>query len=257
MLEFKNVCSGYGKKQVLDNVSISFKKGNFTSIIGPNGCGKSTLLKTAMGMLPATRGKVFVENRDVAQMIPKEIARKVSYLPQGKRVPDMTVGQMVLHGRFAHLNYPRRYRQIDKEFAHDAMKKMNVQHLADNPLRTLSGGMRQNVYIATALAQDTPFVLMDEPTTYLDIGNRLALMETLKALANEGKGVVAVLHDITLALEFSDNVAVMESGRVVLVDTAENIYNSKVINRIFGVELKRSERGNGFSYYCVRREVRG
>ena len=252
MLELKNICSGYGKKQVLNNLSVFFKKGTITSIIGPNGCGKSTLLKTAMNIINITDGEVYTDEKDIKTLSRTQVARKIAYLPQEKKIPDMTAGQTVLHGRFPHLNYPRRYSENDIKIAISAMEMLKIEELSQIPMASLSGGMRQNVYIAMALAQDTDYILLDEPTTYLDIANRLKLMDLLKVLANEGKGIVCVLHDLTLAMEYSDSVVVMDDGRIVAHKSPYEIYKDDVINSVFGIRLKRFEAENGFKYYCEK-----
>lgn len=249
MLELKNVCSAYGKKQILHNVSNGFEKGQITSIIGPNGCGKSTLLKTIIGALPIIQGDIFIDQKSISNMKSKYIAQRVAYMSQGRNVPDMTVGQLVLHGRFAHLNYPRVYSEKDKQIATLAMRQSGVDHLAGKMMGTLSGGMRQNAYIAMTLAQDTDYILADEPTTYLDVYNQLQLMKTLKKLANDGKGIIVVMHDIALAMQYSDKIVVMKDGKFTESGTPENIFNSGIVNHAFGVELKRIKTDNGFVYY--------
>lgn len=249
MLELKNVCSGYGKKQVLRDVSATFKKGEITSIIGPNGCGKSTLLKTIIGALPLTQGDILIDGKSICGMKSKNIARQIAYMPQSRNIPDMTVGQLVLHGRFAHLDYPRVYSENDKKIAAEAMRETGVLHLANERLDTLSGGMRQNAYIAMTLAQNTDYILTDEPTTYLDISNGLQLMKKLKELASGGKGVIMVMHDIALAMRCSDKIAVMSDGVLEAFDTRENVFNSGVIDKVFGVRLKRTETYNGYQYF--------
>jgi iron complex transport system ATP-binding protein len=164
-------------------------------------------------------------------------AQNISYLAQGKNVPDITVENLVLHGRFPYLSYPRRYRACDRAAAWEAMKKMGVDSIADKHLRELSGGMRQKVYIAMALCQETDVILMDEPTSYLDIDRQFRLAETMKRLAEEGRTVVAVLHDIILALKISDKIAVMENGHIVSAGTPEEILKEKIIPRIFHVDI--------------------
>ena len=196
MLEIKNVTAGYGKHTVLNDVSVAFEKGKLTSIIGVNGCGKSTLLKALLGILPLSSGEIVIDGKELCSMSRIEIARSVAYLAQGKNTPDMTVEQMVLHGRFPYLSYPRRYREADREIARKAMDAVGILHLADKSLYELSGGMRQTAYIAMAIAQDTDYILLDEPTTYLDIAHQLELMKLLRGLANSGKGIVTVMHDL-------------------------------------------------------------
>ena len=177
MIELNHISAGYGKQTVLKDVSAILEKGKLTSIIGVNGCGKSTLLKTILGIVPIRNGDVAIDGASLKGMDRNDISRRIAYLSQGKRTPDMTVEQLVLHGRFPHLNYPRRYTKHDYEIAIDAMKQMGIAQHADKSLHTLSGGMRQNTYIAMALAQGTDYVLLDEPTTYLDIAHQLELMK--------------------------------------------------------------------------------
>ncbi|MDD6703072.1 MAG: ABC transporter ATP-binding protein, partial [Clostridiaceae bacterium] len=146
MLELKKVTSGCGKSPFLRDISVSFEKEMFTSVIGPNGSGKSTLLKTAVGIVTPDSGELFADGESMTKMKHKETARIIAYLSQGKGTPDMTVEQLVLHGRFPHLGYPRRYTENDRRAALDAMEKTGVADYADRSLSSLSGGMRQNVY---------------------------------------------------------------------------------------------------------------
>lgn len=241
MIELHQVSAGYGKHQVLQDLSVAFEQGNITGIIGVNGSGKSTLLKTILGMVPNTWGGVTVEGKPILEMPRNEIARKIAYLSQEKTTPDMTVEQLVLHGRFPHLSYPRRYSAKDREIAAYAMEQTGVSQYAKKALQTLSGGMRQRAYIAMALAQDTEIVLLDEPTTFLDIAHQLQMMDLAKALAAKGKTVVLVLHDLTLALEYTDGLVVMKDGRVVSSGTAENVYQSGCFREVFGVDLGRMQ----------------
>lgn len=213
MLELKHIRAGYGKRQILNGVSLTVPKGKLVTVIGPNGSGKSTLFKSAAGIIPTLSGEVLIDGTKAADSSRSETAKKIAYLAQGKSVPDMTVFQLVLHGRFPHLSYPRRYTQKDKSLAIAALEKTGLSERAESPITSLSGGMRQNAYIAMALAQDTDYILLDEPTTYLDISHQLSLMKNLRELAKEGKGVAAVLHDLPLAFTFSDIIAVLSGGR--------------------------------------------
>lgn len=247
MLEIKNVTAGYGKHTVLNDLSVAFEKGKLTSIIGVNGCGKSTLLKALLGILPLSSGKIVIDGKEMRSMSRIEIAQSVAYLAQGKNTPDMTVEQMVLHGRFPYLSYPRRYREADREIARKAMDAVGILHFADKSLYELSGGMRQTAYIAMALAQDTDYILLDEPTTYLDIAHQLELMKLLRGLANSGKGIVTVMHDLPLAFEFSDKLAVIHNGNIVANATPTDICNSSIIKEIFDIRIERMD--NDQFYY--------
>jgi iron complex transport system ATP-binding protein len=248
VIELNCISAGYGRKIVLQDVSANFEKGKLTGIIGVNGCGKSTLLKTVLGIVPMTSGDVTIDGVPLSGMNRNNIARRIAYLSQGKSTPDMTVEQLVLHGRFPHLSYPRRYTKQDYEIALEAMEQMGITEYAHSPLHTLSGGMRQNAYIAMALAQGTDYVLLDEPTTYLDIGHQLELMKILRKLADSGKGVVTVMHDLPMAFTFSDKIILISNGTVVCDSSPEKVYAQNVVDRFFGISLDRSGNGRSYSY---------
>ena len=250
MLEIKNVTAGYGKKAVLDGISVSIDKGRLISVIGVNGCGKSTLLKVMLGLLPATAGSVYVDGAELSSLKRTDIAKRIAYLSQGKDVPDMTVLQMVLHGRFPYLSYPRRYTQKDRDVAYSAMERIGIRELADKPLYSLSGGMRQNAYIAMALAQDTDYILLDEPTTYLDISHQLELMRILRELARSGKGVVTVMHDLPMAFDFSDEIVLIADSSSVIKATPAEMSECSIIEKSFGVKIKQMAE-SGKYYYSV------
>lgn len=248
MIEIKNLTFGYGKSSVLKNFNACFEKGKFTSVIGTNGSGKSTLLKTIVGILKPDAGEVLIDGTNVSSMKNQDVAKRVAYLPQGKNTPDMTVFQMVLHGRFPHLNYPRRYSQKDRDVAYDAMKKMDILDYADKSMASLSGGMRQNVYIAMALAQDTDYILLDEPTTYLDISHQLHLMKTLQTLAHDGKGIITVMHDLPMAFNFSDCITVVSEGKYVASASPKELCKEGIIKEVFGIGLNYSPSEKNYYY---------
>ena len=160
----------------------------------------------------------------------------------------MTVEQLVLHGRFPHLSYPRRYTAKDYGLALAAMEQVGIAEYAGHPLHTLSGGMRQTAYIAMALAQGADYVLLDEPTTYLDISHQLALMQTLRTLADSGKGIAIVMHDLPIAFTFSDRIVLLSSGQVIRNDRPEQLCTDPAIRQVFGVSLERSKEENAYHY---------
>lgn len=249
MIEMKNVCAGYGNEEVLHNINLSIKPGKVTVLVGPNGCGKSTLLKSIIRLNPHTSGTIAVDGDLIEKLDSSALAQRISYLPQGKKVPDITVRRMVLHGRFAYLKYPRHYRKQDYEMAQKAMEWVGIEELAEKNVSQLSGGTQQKVYIAMALAQDTPVILMDEPTAYLDIGHQMKLMETAKALAAKGKAVVMVLHDLTQAFRFADRIVVMSEGEIVAQGMPEEVYQSAVIDTTFRVRVERMFTESGWQYF--------
>ena len=247
MLEIRSLSAGYPGCPVLRDISLTISAGAVTVIAGPNGCGKSTLLKALAGILPAT-GSVSLDGEELLAMDRRGRARKVALLPQNRQIPEITVKNLVLHGRFPYLSYPRRYRQEDHRMAEAAMEKMGLSEFADRNLGALSGGQRQKAYIAMALAQDTPVVLLDEPNTYLDIAHQLRLMEHAKALAGEGKTVVLVLHDLAMALEWADSLAVLRDGRCCFQGTPEDTFCSGCLEKAFGVAVRRFSTPEGWKY---------
>jgi len=250
MLEIRHLNAGYSGELVLRGVSAQFPAGKVTAILGPNGCGKSTLLKTICGILSAADGEICLNGEDLSTLSRRDLAKIVSYLSQNRQIPDITVRRLVLHGRFPYLAYPRRYRREDHAAAEAAMEQMGIMELADHLLSRLSGGQRQKAYIAMALAQDTPVILLDEPTTYLDIRHQLQMMRQARELAEQGKTVVMVVHDLAHALAVADHVVLMESGHVVMQGTAEEVYASGRIETVFRVRLGRVETEQGCHYYC-------
>lgn len=250
MLEIEALCAGYPGKTVLEDVSISIPSGQVTVILGPNGCGKSTLLKAMCGIGSVSGGAVTLDGASLLPLPRKLMAQKIAFLAQNRQIPDITVRRLVLHGRFPYLSYPRRYRAQDHAVTKAAMERMGIWDLADTPLSQLSGGQRQKAYIAMALAQDTPVIVLDEPTTYLDVKHQLQLMRLAKDLSGQGKTVVMVIHDLSHALQVADRVVLMDRGRVIAQGTPEEVFLSGKLDGVFGVELGRVETDSGWHYYC-------
>lgn len=250
MIELKHLTVGYGGKTVLRDVSLAFPPGQVTVLLGPNGCGKSTLMKTALGLLPRQGGEVLYDGVDLERLTTRQVARKAAYLAQSRETPSITVRRMVLHGRFPYLGYPRRYRAEDYAAAAKALEWAGAADLADRSVRELSGGQRQKVYLAMALAQESGTVLMDEPTTYLDIAHQFQVTDLARQLAEQGKAVVLVLHDLPLAFRTADQVAVLREGELAALGQPEELYDSPVIPETFGVTLHRLETASGWQYFC-------
>lgn len=250
MLEVKSLSAGYSDKRVLEHVDFRIPSGKVTVILGPNGCGKSTLLKALCGIIPADSGQVVLDGENILTLPQRQLAQRVAYLAQSRQIPDITVERLVLHGRFPYLGYPRRYRKEDYAIADAAMKTMGVAELADELVQNLSGGQRQKVYIAMALVQDTPVILLDEPTTYLDISHQLQLMQQARMLAAQGKTVVMIIHDLPHAFQTADHMILMRDGKIVADGTPEQIYASGMISSVFGVRLCRTGTEGGWRYYC-------
>lgn len=249
MLNISGLVAGYKKEEILHGVDLCASPGTITAVIGPNGCGKSTLLRSVVGMATVFDGAISFQNSSLRGITPKERAKRVAYLAQGRSVPSITVEALVLHGRFAHLSYPRKYKKEDLLLARTAMERMDICHLADRPLSTLSGGMRQKVYIAMALCQGAQLILLDEPGTYLDVAHQLKLDKILRSLCDEGKTVVCVSHDLLGALKSADRVAVMDGGRILMTDTPETILESGLIPKVFSVDVKSFTDGGTTGLY--------
>mgnify|MGYP002702267804 CR=1 FL=1 len=221
------------------------------ALLGPNGCGKSTLLRTVLGLQPRTSGQVLLDGIPVEQYTRRQLAQRIAYLPQSRAVPNISVQRMVLHGRFPYLSYPRRYRREDLEAAREALRRVDAEDLAGSFLPNLSGGQRQKVYLAMALVQDTETILMDEPTTYLDIRHQLETMDMARQLAAEGKALVLVLHDLCMAMRVADEAAVLFGGKILCSGTPEQVFLSGTINQTFGITLERVRTEQGWQYYCL------
>ena len=251
MICVKNLCAGYYGKTIVKDVTMDFKPGEVLVLLGPNGSGKSTFLKAALGLLPAMSGEILYDGVNMKQMKRKEIAQKAAFLSQSRNTPSIQAFRMVLHGRFPYLSYPRKYSREDHEIARNAMESTGSTKYADCNVSELSGGQRQAVYLAMALAQDTETIFMDEPTTFLDINRQLQIMETARTLAKDGKAVVLVLHDISLALGGADRVAVFADGRLRSVDTPQKIFESGVLDEVFDIKIHKIETPHGIQYYCT------
>lgn len=259
MIKCTDVKAGYGAAEILHGVSWELEAGKMTVIIGPNGSGKSTLLKAVMGHARVTGGRICLEGRPVADWNPKELAKKIAYMPQSRNDANISVGRMVLHGRFPYLAYPRQYQKEDEQRVTDALRRMGIEHFRNKLVSELSGGEKQKTYLAMALTQDTPILFLDEPSVYLDLSWQLELMDMLKALREEGRTVVTVLHDLNHALQYADRLLVMEQGCVRAYGTPEEIMESGVIGDVFGLKAGSvRDADNGVQYFFSRiRETSG
>ncbi|NLJ96217.1 MAG: ABC transporter ATP-binding protein [Clostridiales bacterium] len=235
MVKLTNISAGYNKIEIIKNINITFEEGSITSIIGKNGCGKTTLLRTASNLLKPFGGDITIRGKDISRIPDKELAKKVSFLPQFRSVPNITVYNMVMHGRFPYLGLSRTPQKHDREFVERAIENMGLNQYIYKNINELSGGQRQKVYFAMILSQDTDIIFLDEPTTYLDINYQLEILEIVKKLKQLGKTIVMVLHDLNNALSYSDKVCLMNNGEIAIYDTPQAIYDSKEIDNIFKV----------------------
>ncbi len=247
----------YDREEVLKGLSLSLPGGALTAIVGPNGSGKSTLLKTLVGIEKPGSGRLLIRDEergftDLSALSLRERARMIAYLPQQRNVPGITAERLVLHGRFPYLSYPRRYSREDVEAAERALAATGSSGLAKTELERMSGGQRQKVYISMALAQNAGLLLLDEPATFLDICRQIEILKLLKSLTRPesgGKTVAVVMHDIVQALRYADFIAVIEDGRTAAFGAPDDIYESGVLDRVFGVGIHRIDAPSGPRYY--------
>lgn len=249
MIDLKHVCSGYGAEELLHDITLSIPKQSITAVIGPNGCGKSTLLRTICGLLKPANGEILLDSLPQSQYSQNALARTVSFLPQHRSASSIRAETLVLHGRFPYMGYPRHYREEDRKAAREAMEWTGVSHLRSRNMSTLSGGEQQKVYIAMLLAQGTPIVLMDEPTTYLDISHKFDVIHLVQEMKRSGKTIVMVLHDLDLALKYADQVVLMDHGQITACGTPETVFASGKIEKTFSVHPGKMETDQGVQYY--------
>lgn len=254
MIELKRLSAGYGGKTVVQDVSLSFPAGQVTVLLGPNGSGKSTLLKAALGLIEAGREQVFYDGVPIEKLSRRQVAQSAALLAQSRPTAEIEAERLVLHGRFPYLAYPRQYSQKDRRIAREAMERTGAAAYAQTLVSRLSGGQRQSVYLAMLLAQQTRTVFLDEPTAFLDIRHQLELMDWVKKLAREGRAAAMVLHDLPLAMEYADRIALLEQGKLVFLGTPEELYASGKIETVFGIRFTRLTGEDGFHYVCSRRE---
>lgn len=233
----RTVNLGYGKYTVAENLTVEIPDGHFTAIIGPNGCGKSTLLRTLSRLMTPAHGHVWLDGEHIQHYASKEVARRIGLLAQNATTPgDITVQELVARGRYPHQPLFTRWRKEDEEAVTKAMQATRITHLADQSVDTLSGGQRQRAWIAMVLAQETAIMLLDEPTTWLDISHQIDLLELLSELNREkGYTLAAVLHDLNQACRYASHLIALREGKIVAQGAPKEIVTAELIERIYGL----------------------
>ena len=250
MLEYRNVSVSCQRTPILEDISLSFPEGKITTIIGPNGCGKTTLLQCLNGVSKVTSGNIFLHGEDFLKFSPKERARKLSFLPQVRRViPTLPVRTLVEHGRFPYLGFARKKSKEDIDLVAKAMDFTDVTPYADQYADTLSGGIRQRVFFAMTLAQNCDVIVLDEPTTYLDMPAQRDFMLLLDKLRSQKKTIILTLHNLNHALQISDYLVVMEERKIAACATPAVCLRQKVIEDVFHMSWKRFEDADGIYYF--------
>lgn len=238
-LAAEGVSVAYGRTVVVDGLDLAIPCGAFTALIGPNGSGKSTILRALAGLLTPKAGTVRLDGRSVAELSTKEIARRVGVLAQGPVAPEgLTVLDLVRQGRYPHRSLFGRWSEQDDVACAEALALTGMEDLAGRPLDSLSGGQRQRAWIAMTLAQETPILLLDEPTTFLDLAHQIEVMELVSDLvATRGKTVVAVLHDLNQASRHADHMVLLKEGTIAAAGRPEDVMNAALIEHVFGVAV--------------------
>ncbi|MEZ7006036.1 ABC transporter ATP-binding protein [Streptomyces sp. AD55] len=236
-LTARGLTLAYEDRTVVEELDLNVPDGKVTVIVGPNACGKSTLLRALGRLLKPRRGAVLLDGTELARLPTKRIAQVVGLLPQTPVPPEgITVGDLVARGRQPHQKWWQQWSETDETSVSEAMERTGTAGLAERPVDELSGGQRQRVWIAMALAQDTDLLLLDEPTTYLDIAHQVEVLDLVRQLNRErGRTVVAVLHDLNQAARYADHLIAMRAGRIVAQGAPGDIVTAELVQEVFGL----------------------
>lgn len=235
----EDVTIQYNHRVISQNLSIEIPDHSFTVIIGPNACGKSTLLRTLSNLIKPSAGHVLLDGKKISKYKSKQVAKKLGLLPQSSTAPDgITVANLVAHGRYPYQNLIQQWTESDEQAVLNAMELTNTIDLAPRYVDELSGGQRQRVWVAMLLAQQTPLLLLDEPTTYLDIAHQIELLELFKDLNEQGNTLVAVLHDLNHAARYATHLIAMKAGKVIAQGNPSDIVTEELIEEVFGLQCK-------------------
>jgi iron complex transport system ATP-binding protein len=231
---------GYGGTPIVGSLTVEITAGAITAIVGPNACGKSTLLRGLARLLSPSAGQVILDGTDIARLKTKDVARRLGLLPQSSIAPEgITVADLVTRGRFPHQTMLRQFSRTDQQAVAAAMAATGVTSIAGRPVDELSGGQRQRVWVAMVLAQQTPLILLDEPTTFLDIAHQIELLDLFSELnIDQGTTIVAVLHDLNHACRFADEVIAMKAGSIVAKGHPAEVVTAELVEEVYGLRCQ-------------------
>jgi iron complex transport system ATP-binding protein len=239
-LQASGLTLAYDQRVVCEGLDVEIPDGAFTVIVGPNACGKSTLLRALARLLRPRAGTVLLDGRPIGSISSKEVARRLGLLPQSPVAPDaITVADLVARGRYPHQGILRQWSPADERAVVEAMRSTGIDDLAARPVDELSGGQRQRVWLAMVLAQETPIVLLDEPTTFLDIAHQIEVLDLCAELHEErGHTLVAVLHDLNHACRYATHLIAMSDGQIVAQGDPVQIVEAQLVERVFGLRCR-------------------
>lgn len=236
-LEVNKLCYEKGQNKILKDIEVEFKAGRFYSIVGPNGSGKTTLLKNIIKAIEPTVGEILLEGKDIKNLDAKIIASRLSYVPQNTYMElDFTCLDVVMMGRSYRIKSFQRESEEDMQVVYKAMKRLEVFHLKDKFITEISGGERQRVILARAIAKDGNCIILDEPISHLDIKHQISVLEELKKLKEEGKTIITVLHDLNFTLNYSEEVILMKNGSVYEKGKVNDVITSENIREVYDVD---------------------
>lgn len=237
-METKDLCLAYGDAIVFDELNFSIPKGKITVFVGSNGCGKSTLLRSLARLIKPKDGVVLIDGNEIAKLPTKEVAKRLAILPQGPIAPEgLTVLQLVKQGRYPYQSWLRQWSQEDEQKVTQALEATSMAPFAERTVDSLSGGQRQRAWIALTLAQGTDTILLDEPTTYLDLTHQIDVLDLLFELyEKEGRTIIMVLHDINLACRYAHHMVAIKDHAIWAAGKPEDIVNEEMIADVFGME---------------------
>jgi len=239
IIELKNLSIGYGNKSVLQDVNAKINKGEIVGIIGCNGAGKSTLLKTIRGLLPKQSGEILYFGRKLESFSEKELAREVAYLQQNVEVGFGYTGKdIVLAGRYPYMKWWKGESISDEELALKCMEYTGTKELAERPVNEVSGGQKQRILLAKVLAQQTPILFLDEPTTGLDMVYQEEIFRFSKALAKMGKTILMVVHELNLAAKYCSRIILLGEGTVIADGRPDNVFTEKILSKAYNAPVR-------------------
>ena len=236
----KNLNISYGNLDIVKDLNLDIPKGKITTIIGSNGCGKSTILKTIARIIQPKSGDIFVNNINIKDQSPKELAKAVAVLPQSPQAPSgLTVEELIACGRFPHQKGFGKMRKEDNDIVTWALQSTGIEEFRDRPIEALSGGQRQRAWIAMALAQQTDILILDEPTTYLDLAHQLEILKLLEELnRKQGTTIVMVIHELNNAARFADHMIGVKKGKVICQGSAEEVMTKENLKELFNIDAE-------------------
>ncbi|MFM9281138.1 ABC transporter ATP-binding protein [Paenibacillus jiagnxiensis] len=240
LLETQALTLSYGSSPIIDELHLQIPEGEITVFVGSNGCGKSTLLRSLARLLKPQKGAVLLDGKAIAKSPTKEVARNIAILPQGPIAPEgLTVLQLVKQGRYPHQNWLQQWSEEDERMVDRAMEATKIKQFADRPVDALSGGQRQRAWIAMTLAQETDILLLDEPTTYLDLAHQVEILDLLFELnEQEQRTIVMVLHDLNLAARYAHHMVAIHNKQVYVQGKPEDIITREMVQAVFGMSCE-------------------